>query len=57
MSSSLDKTKITEIIAKAEKKGLIKSYSKFCETKDGEKNALSKDEIIYYTSNNKGATK
>lgn len=56
MVNSLYKAKITNLIAKAQKKGMIKTYSEFCKTDEGKKNTLSKDEIIYYTSK-KGETK
>lgn len=57
MVNNLYKTKVTALIAKARQKGAIKSYSQFCETEEGKKTALSEDEIIYYTSRNKGETK
>lgn len=57
MVNNLYKTKVTALIAKAKQKGAIKSYSQFCETEEGKKTALSEDEIIYYTSRNKGETK
>lgn len=57
MVNNLYKTKVTALIEKAKKKGAIKSYSEFCNTKVGRDNALSKDEIMYYTSKNKGETK
>ena len=57
MVNNLYKTKVSEVIEKAKKKGLIKKYSEFCETEEGKKSALTKEEIIYYTSRNKGETK
>lgn len=57
MVNNLYKTKVSEVIEKAKKKGLIKTYSEFCETEEGKKSALTKEEIIYYTSRNKGETK
>lgn len=58
MVNSLYKSKVTELIEKAKKKGLVKSYSEFCKTEEGEKSKLSEDEIVYYTStNNKGDAK
>ena len=57
MVNNLYKSKAKDIIAKAKKKGLVKNYSQLCETREGQENALTKDEIIYYTSKNKGATK
>ena len=57
MVDNLYKSKVSKLIEKAQKKGMIKKYSDFCETEKGKKMALSKDEIIYYTSVNKGETK
>lgn len=58
MVNNLYKEKVSSIIAKAKEKGLIKTYSDFCKSNEGEKYALTKDEIVYYTSmRNKGATK
>ena len=57
MVSNLYKTKMSNLIAKAQEKGLIKKYSQFCKTEVGKKSALSKDEVNYYTSRNKGETK
>ena len=57
MVNNLYKEKVTSLIARAKQKGAIKSYSQFCETNRAKENALSKDEIIYYTSKDKGETK
>lgn len=57
MVNNLYKQKVTSLIARAKQKGAIKSYSQFCETTRAKENALSKDEIIYYTSKDKGETK
>ena len=57
MVNNLYKSKVTDLIKKSKEKGLIKTYSEFCKTKKGEESELSKDEIIYYTSMNKGETK
>ena len=57
MISNLYKEKVAGLISKAEKKGLIKTYSEFCKTKEGKETSLTKEEIIYYTSKNKGETK
>ena len=57
MVNSLYKEKVSSLIAKAKERGAIKSYSQFCKTSDTKKTALSKDEISYYTSKNKGETK
>lgn len=57
MVDNLYKTKVAELILKAKKKGVTKTYSQFCETKEGKKASLTKDEIIYYTSKNEGATR
>lgn len=57
MVNNLYKAKVTELIAKAKKKGKLKTYSQFCNTKEAKQNELSQDEIIYYTSQNKGAAK
>ncbi len=57
MVNNLYKTKVTALIEKAKKKNAIKTYSEFCNTKEGRDSALSRDEIIYYTSKSKGETK
>ena len=57
MVNSLYKEKVSSLIAKAKERGAIKSYSQFCKTSDAKKTTLSKDEISYYTSKNKGETK
>lgn len=57
MVNNLYKSKVSKLIEKAQKKGLIKKYDDFCETEEGKKMALSKDETIYYTSVKKGETK
>lgn len=57
MVNNLYKQKVSAVIAKAKERGAIKSYSQFCKTDDAKKTALSKDEISYYTSRNKGETK
>lgn len=57
MVNSLYKEKVSALIAKAKERGAIKSYSQFCESSKGKATMLSKDEIIYYTSKNKGETK
>ncbi len=51
------KKKATELIKIAKEKKLIKSYAEFCDTDKAKKCALSKDDVIYYTSLDKGATK
>lgn len=58
MVNSLYKSKVTELIEKAKKKGLVKSYSEFCKTEEGKETELSENEIVYYTSkSNKGDAK
>ncbi len=57
MVNNLYKSKVTDLIAKAKKKGLVKKYSDFSETNEGKETALTEDEIIYYTSRNEGATR
>lgn len=57
MVNNLYKSRVSALISKAKQKGLVKSYSQFCETKEGKETALSKDEINYYTSRSKGETK
>ncbi len=58
MVNNLYKSKVTSLIEKAKRKGLVKSYSDFCKTEEGKKTKLSEDEIVYYTSkNNKGDAK
>lgn len=41
----------------AKEKGLIKTYDDFCKTDIAKKTALSKKEIAYYTSIDKGELK
>lgn len=57
MVSNLYKEKVSSIIAEAKKRGLITKYSTWCKTKDAEDYALTKDEVTYYTSKNKGESK
>ena len=57
MVDNLYKSKVSKLIEKAKKKGLVKKYSDFCETEEGKKLALSKHETIYYTSVKKGEAK
>ena len=45
----------SELLKKAQQKGLVKKYSDFCKTKDAKKFALSQEEVIYYTSKIEGA--
>ena len=54
MVNNLYKARVTELIAKAKEKGKIKTYSEFCKTKEAKQNALTKEEIIYYTSMQEG---
>ena len=46
--------KASRLIEKSKKKGLIKTYDEFCETKEAEEYALSEDDVIYYTSQHEG---
>ena len=46
------KNKASSLVEKAKKKGLVKNYDEFIETKESEEYALSEEEIIYYTSKN-----
>ena len=55
MVSSDYKKRASELIKKAQQKGLIKKYSDFCETKEAKEFALSKEDVIYYTSKSEGA--
>lgn len=57
MVNNLYKSKVSKLIEKAQKRGMVKKYSDFCETKESKEMALSKDETIYYTSVKKGETK
>lgn len=50
MVNNFYKFRVTNLIVKAREKGLVKSYSQFCETECGKKKLLAKDEINYYTS-------
>ena len=51
------KTKVSKLIEEAKQKQIVRKYSEFIETEDGKKNALSEEEITYYTSNGKGEKK
>ncbi len=44
------KNRVANLVKQAKDKGAIKSYKNFCKTKDADTYALSKDEIVYYTS-------
>lgn len=57
MVNNLYKSKVAGLIEKSKKRGLLRTYSEYCEKDEAERTALSKDEIIYYTSINKGETK
>ncbi len=48
------KNKSAALVKMAKEKGLIKKYSDFCNTTEAKKYALSKEEVIYYTSKAKG---
>lgn len=54
MVSSDYKKRASELVRKAQQKGLIKKYSDFCNTKESKEYALSKEDVIYYTSKAKG---
>lgn len=49
MASDIYKKKIKEIINIAKDKGLVKTYSEFCETEDSKNFCVSEEEAIYYT--------
>lgn len=57
MVDNLYKDKVAKMIAKAKKKGLVKTYAQFCETKSSKEYALTKEEAHYYISKNKGEIK
>lgn len=57
MVSNLYKEKVSSVVAEAKKRGLIKSYSDWCETKEAKDYALTKDETAYYISRKKGESK
>ena len=38
------------LVERAEKKGLVKTYDEFCDTKKAKDYAISKEDVIYYTS-------
>jgi hypothetical protein len=57
MVNNLYKARVTDLIAKAKEKEKIKTYSQFCKTKDAKENALTKEEIIHYTSMQEGEVK
>ena len=44
----------SELVKLAKEKGLITKYSDFCNTDEAKKYALSKKEVIHYTSKLKG---
>ena len=50
MVSADYKKRASELVKRAQQKGLITKYSDFCKTKESKEYALSKDEVIYYTS-------
>lgn len=45
--------KTSEMIKKAKEKGLVKKYSEFCDKDEAKEYALSEEEAIYYTTNQK----
>lgn len=48
------KERASNLVERAKKKGLIRTYDEFCETKEAEESALSEEDIIYYTSKYEG---
>ena len=50
MNNNLYKSRVSGLISKAKKNGLVKSYSDYCKTKEAKETSLLKDEIEYYTS-------
>jgi len=46
--------KASNLVKLAKEKGLIKKYADFCDTEEAKKYALSKEEVVYYTSKVKG---
>ena len=42
------KNKSTKLVKIAKKRGMIKKYSEFCNTKEAKEYALSKEELVYY---------
>jgi len=51
------KKQVTKLVKQAKKKGLVKTYSEFCETENSKLFTLQEEEIIYYTSSNKNFQK
>lgn len=49
------KRRATELVKKARQKGLITKYSDFCKSKESKDYAVSKQDVVYYTSKVKGA--
>lgn len=45
--------KASELVKMAKQKGLIKKYDDWCNTEDAKKYAISKEDVIYYTSREK----
>lgn len=52
MASDVYKKRVKEIINKAKDKGLIKTYTEFCETEDAKSFCVTEEEAVYYTSLN-----
>ncbi len=57
MVSEVSKRRAHDLVKLAKEKGKITKYSDFCKTKLAKDTALSKKEITYYTSKDKGAIK
>lgn len=55
MVNATYKEKASRLVKMAKEKGLLKKYADFCKTDEAKKYALSKDEVIYYTSMVEGA--
>lgn len=48
------KNKAKELVARAKEKGLIKTYNEFCKSAPSKDDALSSEDVNYYTSRRKG---
>lgn len=55
MVSSDYRKRASELVKQAKQKGLITKYSDFCKTKKSKDYAVSKEDVIYYTSKAEGA--
>ena len=43
------KTKVSKLVEQAKEKGVVKTYSEFCENKISTQTAISEEEATYYS--------